>query len=44
MSSINYTFLSSSAVKELALNGGDIKGLVPDCIIDKINQKLSIRT
>ncbi len=43
MSSINYTFLSSSAVKELALNGGDIKGLVPDCIIDKIYQKLSIK-
>lgn len=41
MSNINYTYLSSSAVKELARNGGDIGGLVPDCIKDKIYEKLN---
>lgn len=40
MSSVNYTYLSSSAVKELARNGGDIGGLVPDCIKDKVYEKL----
>jgi pantetheine-phosphate adenylyltransferase len=36
MTGINYSFLSSSIVKELAANGGDITGLVPDCILDDI--------
>lgn len=39
MSNVNYTYLSSSAVKELARNGGDIGGLVPDCIKDKVYEK-----
>jgi len=34
MTNINYSYLSSSAVKELARNGGSIDGLVPDCIKD----------
>lgn len=41
MSDIHYSFLSSSAVKELARNGGKIDGLVPDCIKDRIQEKLS---
>lgn len=39
MSSINYSFLSSSMVKELARYGGDIKGLVPECIEEDILNK-----
>jgi pantetheine-phosphate adenylyltransferase len=40
MSNINYSYLSSSAVKELARNGGNIEGLVPDCIKDIVMKKL----
>lgn len=39
MTNINYSFLSSSAVRELAKNGGNIDGLVPDCIKDRILTK-----
>jgi len=43
MASINYSFLSSSIVKDIALLGGDIDGLVPNAIknviIEKINHK-----
>jgi pantetheine-phosphate adenylyltransferase len=38
MTSVNYSYLSSSAVREIAKNGGNINGLVPDCIIDKISE------
>jgi len=40
MSDIHYSYLSSSAVRELAKNGGKIDGLVPDCIKDRIIAKL----
>ncbi len=39
MTSINYSYLSSSAVRELAKNGGNIDGLVPDCIKEAIQKK-----
>lgn len=39
MTNINYSYLSSSAVKELARNGGNIDGLVPDCIKDIVLRK-----
>ena len=39
MASINYSFLSSSGVRELARNGGKIDGLVPDCIKDAVLNK-----
>ncbi len=39
MTSINYSFLSSSAVKELALHGGPIEGLIPNEIIDDVRKK-----
>ncbi len=32
MSNINFSFLSSSMVKEIARYNGNIKGLVPECI------------
>ncbi len=40
MTSVNYSYLSSSAVKEIARNGGSIDGLVPDCLRDRIAAKL----
>lgn len=36
MTNINYSFLSSRAVRELAANGGDIRGLVPDAVLEDI--------
>lgn len=36
MTSINYSYLSSSSVKELARHGGKIDELVPECIKDDI--------
>ncbi|MDD4495299.1 MAG: pantetheine-phosphate adenylyltransferase [Eubacteriales bacterium] len=39
MTNVNYSYLSSSAVKELASNGGNIDGLVPDIIKDRILNK-----
>lgn len=41
MTNINYSYLSSSAVRELARNKGSIDGLVPDCIKDKILEKFN---
>ncbi|MBC7741092.1 MAG: pantetheine-phosphate adenylyltransferase [Bdellovibrionaceae bacterium] len=35
-----YYFISSRAVKEVARNGGDLKGLVPDFIIPELAKKL----
>lgn len=43
MTNVSYSYLSSSAVKEIARNGGNIEGLVPDCIKDKIIKKLACR-
>ncbi len=34
-----YSFLSSSVVKEIAANGGDISRLVPDCICETVASK-----
>lgn len=35
-----HAFISSSAVKEIAMYGGEVAGLVPDAILDKIYEKL----
>lgn len=35
-----HAFVSSSAVKEIATYGGEVAGLVPDAILDKIYEKL----
>ena len=40
MTSVQYTYLSSSAVKEIAINGGYLDGLVPRCVIDRIQKKV----
>ena len=42
MSDISYSFLSSSMVKELAKYGGNIKGLVPQCIEEDIVYKFKV--
>jgi len=39
----NYSYLSSSAVREIARNSGSIDGLVPDCIKERIMIKLRPR-
>ena len=38
-----YSFLSSSLVKEGARYGGDVSGLVPDLVFDRIRDKLGQR-
>ena len=35
-----YSFLSSSLVKEVATFGGDVTGLVPDLVLEKLRAKL----
>ena len=37
--SLEYAYLSSSAVKEIALFGGDISRCVPAFLVDKINRR-----
>ena len=38
MSSAQYSFLSSSGVKELAMFGGDLSGLVPDNVARRLEE------
>jgi pantetheine-phosphate adenylyltransferase len=40
MSSPNYSFLSSSGVKELAMFGGDLSQLVPDRVAQRLKEEL----
>lgn len=35
-----YYYISSRGVKEVAINGGDLKGLVPECVIEAMNKKI----
>jgi pantetheine-phosphate adenylyltransferase len=44
MTNLNYLYLSSSIVRELARNNGSIDGLVPDCIKDRVIKKLTQRS
>jgi pantetheine-phosphate adenylyltransferase len=39
MTSVRYTYLSSSAVKELAINNASLCGLVPENVIAKFREK-----
>ncbi|MCA3749288.1 MAG: pantetheine-phosphate adenylyltransferase, partial [Rubrobacter sp.] len=38
MSASQHSFLSSSAVREIAALGGDVRGLVPDGILETVRQ------
>ena len=40
MSAPQYSFLSSSGVKELAMFGGDVEGLVPDQVASRLQEEL----
>jgi pantetheine-phosphate adenylyltransferase len=40
MTSQEYSFLSSSVVKEVAFAGGDVSGLVPAHVLEALNQKM----
>ena len=40
MSSPQFSFLSSSGVKELAMFGGDLTGLVPDSVAAQLQERL----
>jgi len=39
-----YGYLSSSLVKEVAGHGGDVTGLVPDPVLQRLAQRLAERT
>jgi pantetheine-phosphate adenylyltransferase len=38
-----YSFLASSLVKEVATFGGDVSGLVPDFVLDRLTRRLAER-
>ncbi|MCR5694513.1 MAG: pantetheine-phosphate adenylyltransferase [Clostridia bacterium] len=40
MTDINNSFLSSSMVKDVAVHGGNIQGLVPEAVVDDIYKKV----
>lgn len=40
MTSAEYSYLSSSSVKQVAKFGGNIKGLVPDKVIENVYEKI----
>ncbi len=40
--SVEYSYLSSSAVKEIAAFGGDIRQFVPECIVQSIYDKIKL--
>ena len=42
MTSNKYSYLSSSIVKEIGRHGGNLKDLVPDCLLDEISKKLKV--
>lgn len=39
----DYSFLSSSLVKEVAAHGGDVSGLVPDAVLGRLTERLGAR-
>ncbi|RIQ13260.1 pantetheine-phosphate adenylyltransferase [Jiangella rhizosphaerae] len=39
----DYSFLSSSLVKEVASYGGDVAGLVPDVVLQRLHERLGRR-
>jgi pantetheine-phosphate adenylyltransferase len=40
MAAPQFSFLSSSGVKELAMFGGDVSGLVPDPVAARLKEQL----
>lgn len=40
--SLKYAYLSSSIVKEVALNGGEVGKFVPEYVVERIREKLRL--
>ena len=36
-----YIYLSSSLVKEVATHGGNVEGLVPDAVLERLHARIS---
>jgi pantetheine-phosphate adenylyltransferase len=43
MTDYKWMYLSSTIVKEVATHGGNIKGLVPDCVITPLYKRCQER-
>ncbi len=43
VTSVEHSYLSSSAVRELARFGGDVKQFVPTYVVQKLEEKLSLK-
>lgn len=43
VANVNYSYLSSSVVRELARNRGRIDGLVPDCIKERVIERFRMQ-
>ena len=41
MTSPEYSFISSSMIKEVFLLGGDVSGLVPQCVLEFMDKKIN---
>ncbi len=41
--SVDYSFLSSTTVKEIAYFGGDVSKFVPECVVNKLYNKINNR-
>jgi pantetheine-phosphate adenylyltransferase len=37
----DYSYLSSSLIREVASYGGDVSGLVPDAVLARLTERLS---
>jgi pantetheine-phosphate adenylyltransferase len=44
MTSEEHYFVSSSLVRDVAMNGGDVRGLVPKCVADRLEERFLKRS
>ena len=42
MTGLRWVFLSSSILKEAAMHGGDIEGMVPEIVFQKLQEKFEL--
>ncbi len=43
MTGLRWVFLSSSILKEAAVHGGDIAGMVPEIVFHKLREKFGLK-
>jgi len=43
MPSVNYTYLSSTMIRQIAQLGGEVKGMLPECVRRKLVEKYNIQ-